>query len=575
MAKKFLAIFAAIAMLFALTPSAQAAGSLTQTNKVSFEGYADDIKLVQVTPKLKVALWTKSIDSSFLYESAIVSADGVLGMPTQIGQSGTQSMNSRFEYTVSSTGLLAVVYNYVTDLGNGNYGSVLRVVYSYDGTNWSAPVQPLPQVTFSFCDFFEATCGYQVQKVVFDHLDHLVLLASYGDIFVPVNLYATTSNDGVVWSSPTTLQTDESTQEWSTNFGHNSCVQLVATASTTMASWCVSNGADNTLEFWSARIPDPAHPFWLAPVRDYSSAPGTYFYGQKMFATSKGDIVETLWEPAGGHQVLGYMTWSKSTATWSGPIAVYTSAKDYVTYYGFSEPNGNLIAQDWVEFSGGIDDVIKTVVYKDGVPGVVSTMRAVAGDGSSNDGISSASVAADSTVSLTFWNSSLRKAFLLEQIPGGATTTTELPTDLSYNYGTRISQDSLGNLTILGYWVPDTGSGYDLVVYQKNRATKPAATAGLKISGMAKVKGKLSSTTVSFSSISGASAAASQWYSCTKQVKKSPLVLPKTCKAIKGASKAKYVVTKADVKKFILVSLSSTNGVGKTTVFSPSTAAVK
>jgi hypothetical protein len=95
------------------------------------------------------------------------------------------------------------------------------------------------------------------------------------------------------------------------------------------------------------------------------------------------------------------------------------------------------------------------------------------------------------------------------------------------------------------------------------------------VSGKAKAKGKLSASAVSFASISGVSPTSYQWYSCTKAAKKAPIVLPKTCKAIKTAKKANYTVGKSDAKKFILVSVSSANSVGMTTVFSSSTAAVK
>jgi hypothetical protein len=97
----------------------------------------------------------------------------------------------------------------------------------------------------------------------------------------------------------------------------------------------------------------------------------------------------------------------------------------------------------------------------------------------------------------------------------------------------------------------------------------------LKVLGKSKVKAKLTASALSFKSISGASAAAYQWYSCIKAVKKAPTTAPKTCKVIKGATKAQYVAAKTDVKKYLMVATSSSNVVGKTTVFSASTAVVK
>jgi hypothetical protein len=205
----------------------------------------------------------------------------------------------------------------------------------------------------------------------------------------------------------------------------------------------------------------------------------------------------------------------------------------------------------------------------------VSTLRAAVGDGSGNTALFALSVSSDQTVTAAIWNYSIRQAFLLEKTPGADTVSTSIPLDLNYNYQSSLAEDSKGNLTMISHWVADQGSNQTLVTYQKARASAPMPAGALKVAGKAKVKAKLTVNAVPFKSISGASAAAYQWYSCTKAVKKAPTTAPKTCKVIKGATKSQYVAAKTDVKKYLMVATSSSNVVGKKTVFSASTAVVK
>lgn len=576
MTKKFLAIFAAISMLFSITPSAQAAGSLTQTDKASFANGLNNVTLVQVTPTLKVALWAENSNSGILYTSAVVSADGHLGERIQFGSSGTTEFMPNFKFAVSPNGLLTVVYRYSRDLGNNSSAATLRVVFTDDGAHWSAPIAALPEVTGNFfCDPLIFSCAYEAKNLIYDSLGHLILLATSSTDTQHTTMMATSSADGVQWANPTSLQTVDNGFDWSDEMG-TQCVKLSATQTGAIATWCAYNPVDNSRSLWSARMPDATHPFWLSPVTDFTSAPSVTVQSTHLIEKSNGDVVQTFWQQNGGNPVLKSMTWSQANKTWSTPTILYTAASEWTNGTGISASNGKLFALAWTEYTNGTDDTVKSLVFNDGVPGVVSTMRSAAGDGSNNVQLYDVSVAADSTVTVAFWNYNTRKTFMVEQVPGGVATTTEVPLDLTWNYGTRISEDSLGNLTLLGYWVPDTGGGNnDLVVYQKARATSPVFTGSLKVSGKAKAKTKLSASAVSFASISGVSPTSYQWYSCTKIAKKAPIVLPKSCKAIKTAKKASYTVGKTDAKKFILVSVSSANTLGMTTVFSPSTAVVK
>ena len=161
MTKKFLAILAAFAMFFALTPSAQAAGSLTQTDKASFANGLNNVTLLQVTPTLKVALWAEYSNSGFLYTSALVSADGHLGDRVQFGASNTNEFMPNFKFAVSPNGLLTVVYRYSRDLGNNSSAATLRVVFTDDGAHWSAPIAAMPEVTGNFfCDPIMGSCDF-------------------------------------------------------------------------------------------------------------------------------------------------------------------------------------------------------------------------------------------------------------------------------------------------------------------------------------------------------------------------------------------------------------------------------
>jgi hypothetical protein len=361
--------------------------------------------------------------------------------------------------------------------------------------------------------------------------------------------------------------------EWSERFGSN-CIKLTATAAGALATWCLYNAVDGSRQLWSARMPDSSRPFWLAPVNDSNSAANTWVEGVELFKKSNGDVVRTFWQENGTSPVLKLMTWSSVTRTWSAPSIVYTAPSAWIQTSA-SAAKGKLNALAWVETSNGSDDVLRALVFNDGVAGTVSTLRAAVGDGTGNTALFALSVSSDQTVSAAIWNYSIRQALLLEKSPGAEAVSTSIPLDLNFNYQAALAEDSKGNLTLISHWVADQGPAQTLVTYQKARASAPMPAGALKIAGQAKVKAKLTASAVSFKSISGASAAAYQWYSCTKVVKKAPTTAPTTCKVIKGATKSQYVVNKADAKKYLMVTTSSSNAVGKKTVFSASTAVVK
>lgn len=577
MFKKILAVFAALAIVVAGVPAAQAAGSLTQTDKDGVANYVEsqNLQLVQISDTLTVALWPERANSGYSYKSAVVSPDGLLGQAIEFGTSSDLDMDSNMKFAVSPNGLLSVVYKYSRDDGNNSKTSSLRVVFTDDGVNWSAPIMTLPiESSDSYCGpMFHSGCGYEAKGLIYDNLGHLVLLATLARDNEDSSMMAATSVDGVVWSNPTTLQTAQMQMEWSEIFGSD-CIRLTATLKGAIASWCNYNAVNGSRQLWSARMPDSSHPFWLAPVNDSNSDAGTWVEGMQLFKTSNGDVVRTFWQESGSQPVLKLMTWSNVARTWSAPSIVYTAPSSWIQTSA-STSNGKLNAIAWVETSNGSDDVLRALVFNDGVAGTVSTLRAAVGDGAGNTALFALSVSPDQTVSAAIWNYSIRQAVLLEKAPGADTVSTSIPLDLSYNYQAALAEDSKGNLTMISHWVADQGPDQTLVTYQKARASAPMPAGALKVAGKAKLKAKLTASTVAFKSISGASAAAYQWYSCTKVVKKAPTTAPKTCKAIKGATKAQYVVNKADAKKFLLVAASSSNVLGKKTVFSASTAVVK
>jgi len=577
MFKKLLPIFTALALVFSLTPAAQAAGSLTQTDKDGVANYVEsqNLELVKVTDSLTVALWPERGDSGYVYKSAVVSGEGLLGQAIEFGASSDLDMYSNMKFAVSPSGLLTVVYKYSRDDGNDTTSPSLRVVFTDDGVHWSAPIMAVPiESTNSRCDMMmDFGCGYEAKSLIYDSLGHLVLLATLSREREEASMIATTSVDGVMWSNPTTLQTGQFAMGWSERFG-NDCINLTSTSVGALATWCLYNAVNGSQQLWSARMPDSNHPFWLSPVNDANSDAGTWVKQVKLFKKSNGDVVRTFWQENGTSPVLKLLTWSSVTRTWSAPSIVYTAPSAWIQTWAHAY-QGMLNALAWVETSNGSDDVIRALVFKDGVAGPVSTLRAAVGDGTGNTGLFALSVSSDQTVSAAIWNYSIRQAFLLEKSPGADAVSTSIPLDLNYNYQAALAEDSKGNLTMISHWVADQGPAQTLVTYQKARASAPMPAGSLKVAGKPKVKVKLTASTVSFTSISGASAAAYQWYSCTKAVKKAPTTAPKTCKVIKGATKAQYLATKADVKKYLMVATSSSNVVGKTSVFSASTAVVK
>ena len=578
MFKKILAALSTVALVLVFTPSAQATADLVQTDKLSRDNYiqGQSIQFVQVNPNLRLALWGENSNSEITYMASVVSADGHLGSTVQIGSSGTgMAFVPNLRFAVSSNHLLAVAYEQSTDNGNG-YSSTINLVYSDDGIHWSAPVSALPPVDYQMCDpFMDFGCGYTAHGLLFDKLDHLELLATFGQDFHRASMVATSSSDGVVWANPTRLAIDQESYNWSLFENSSDPVSFVSSASGIFAAWYIYNPVDGSRQVWSARMPDPAHPFWLTAVNDYSTPGGSNLDHLHLQGTSNGSVVETFWETQNGqHTTLKSMTWSPTSKSWSTPTTIHTVASEWMSYLVYSEVKNNLSAFSWIEYSNGQDDLVKSLVFVDGVPGTVSTMRSGAGDGTGNDQVFTTSVAADSTVSSAFYNYSLRKAYLLEQTPGGTTVTTELPVDLSYNYASRISEDAVGNLTVLAQWVPDSGQGNDLVVYQKTRASAPIANGPIVLRGTAKVGKTLTAQAPPFGSISGVGTTTYKWFACTKQVKSFPSAIPKTCKVIKGATKSTLKLTKAQKKTFVMFQALNQNAVGLSTVFSTSTKAV-
>ena len=96
MFKKLLPIFTALALVFSLTPAAQAAGSLTQTDKDGVANYVEsqNLELVKISDSLTVALWPERTGSGYSYKSAVVSREGLLGQAFEFGASSDLDMDS-------------------------------------------------------------------------------------------------------------------------------------------------------------------------------------------------------------------------------------------------------------------------------------------------------------------------------------------------------------------------------------------------------------------------------------------------------------------------------------------------
>lgn len=620
--KKLTGLFVAFVLVLAGASPSSAESTVKKLALVQVSGLgmktADQSSLVVLPNETIVSIHNNENEAALL--ASVLSADGKTVQTNEIFDSGNSAGQnpSRFDWVVTSTGKLILVYTTWLQ-ESGKFLSGMSARSTTDGKNWSAPVSVLPTFEAELgCDPLVQICGYIQPHLKQNANGKLLLVAAKTNLVASgwststsAALVSSTSADGSVWSAKSDIGTlpDMGGSPGLAKAGYASkgLFALEATETDFVVLYPYLIKSSNIFKpsdtgYKSASLPFTNLTKWqtskvvnLVPGLSWANDGGTLHMGPFLVKTSNKLLALWFEKPANGDKtILRESIWNSAKNSWDARkdifnckgCWVYNTAATDRNVFAVSGATLTLPFMQQTSTDQGASQAVKFLTIVDGVvtngpsgTTVATNNPSVAGGARfyglhlGSDGV------------LTFV---LQHDYIAEVVEVAADRKTQKVKRIDTLWTPEWSgQDESavhsyqlpnGNLSLMSQqyrFLTGEPKGTVLNYYQLIRATPPAVTGKLAVSGTAKVASTLKTSTVTFSSPYGASTAAYKWYRCDKIVKTAPVSKPTFCVAIPNATATSYKLTSKDKGKFLLTSAESSNSGGSTLAFSASTAQVK
>jgi len=552
--------------------------------------------------------------------ASVLSSDGKTAETNEIFASGNSDGQnpSRFDWVVSSSGKLTVVYTtWLQEAGKVFAGVSARS--TTDGKNWSAPVSVLPTFEAELgCDPLVQICGYIQPHLKQNANGKLLLVAAKTNLVASgwststaAALVSSTSADGSVWSAKSDIGTlpDMGGSPGLAKAGYASkgLFALEATETDFVVLYPYLIKSSNIFKpsdtgYKSASLPFTNLTKWqtskvvnLVPGLSWANYGGTLHMGPFLVKTSNKLLALWFEKPANGDKtILRESIWNPAKNAWDARKDIFNCKDCWIYNTAATDRNafvvsGTTLTLPFVVATTTPQGSLQTVKFLTIVDGAVTNGAAGTTVATNSENLTGGAafyglhLGSDNT--LTFV---LQHDLIAEVVEVAADRKTQkvkridtLWQDEIFGQADKVVhsyQLPNGNLSLMSQQrrlLTGDPKGTVLNYYQLIRATPPAVTGKLAVSGTAKVASTLKTSTVTFSSPYGASTAAYKWYRCDKIVKTAPVSKPTFCVAIPNAIFTSYKLTSKDKGKFLLASAESSNSGGSTLVFSTSTAVVK
>ena len=574
--RKIITLLTTLALSLTLTISGitgTQVASATANQNIDFAA-GEDIQGDFVLNDNSVFVWGRQLESgTYQLFGYHISADGILGPKINF------DTYSEFDYAPVwnaemiqlKNGKLVFAWNMMKADGDV---STIKLSTSQDGDAWTTAIVPVadyhPAVGKCPKDNGHASvCGYQNLKIAQDGkgtigLAFTTVNSSDWDVSSPVSVV--TSTNLTKWGKPVVYRPtiSESIESYIPGF-----VGLPA------GGFGIVMGGWGQLEstFVYGNLLHKANKFTsLKKVKE----PGTSFrlFGDLLsLGTNKYLQLFTGGPSSGDQSTFGYITFDAASKKWSTLKQMGTTTGYGYEQFGASgvDPYGNRyvswFAWNWEPASNA--DTAKVVLSKIPAGGGPQPAEPVAaGSASSRETV--IGIGFDSVANPVIYKV-VQGCHLVSQTV--VNRVAQDPVTLSSIDGQQCNGflDKNGNLIFrvrdmdqqITHWtrfVPDE---------------TPKAKGLPAVTGKAKVKGKLSVSTVAFQSRALVSPNAYQWYSCETAVTTALFnSVPNTCTAIPGAIEKTYTVTESDIGYYLTATASGTNFVGTTQVLAKTTARV-
>jgi hypothetical protein len=519
------------------------------------------MNLVTVIPnddQSSILIWRDGATNPNVLKSSLLQTDGsVSNTGTIFANPGNDmyTISSQNSWTRLPDGTIAITW---TTFNYGTGMSTLKVAYSDDGVEWSDPIQPETGYQIDQNAMCEFDCGYTNAQIASDGLGNLAIQFTFQSDYGHAVPMAQTSRGGKSWT--TSAEIGQAAE-------HVFATALVGLPTGGfMSSWSsVSQGAGAR---YTSRTLGSFLNVWSSPrsiSTDYQVNQGSKFVqtGPFEFAliyvTSPNDTdryvavarrfstITKIWNPEQRIVVTGTAGWLNSEIVAS------------------VSPDGTVGVALIAAANGQQESKIHFNTFKGAVIGTQTNPVTLPEQGS---GISLLSATKDGNFTIVY--DRLNGAVTVITLAQG-TVTSSLDLPFADGQTAELVSAASPNGNIFAVSVRSQLGQFIGVL----RAGTPSFRGTPGFIGKVKKGSKLTANVLNFEGVTGSGNRTYQWYACSRAVPQNTFALPTGCVAIANAKTPQFKITSKQKGKYITVATSSSNALGQTSVFAPSSTKAK
>jgi len=502
-----------------------------------------------------INLWSESDSNGRYIKSVLLKSDGTVSEPSVVVAASTSAnlgyyFRDNGEWLITKDGTVALAW-----VETENNTSYVYIAFTKDGIEWSVPTQIFTprQVTSNSMACMMQGCGYKINKLAIDSRGTFAVLASFFNNPTST-LLASTSVDGMNWGAVSTLESGS-------NLNSYRAPTIAALPGGGFAAiWNIATSLKYSILV-------PTFPSYWQRSKVIETVNG--LNGDLIFTQTDPTHFSLFFAPAGNTPMLNQQLFDLTTKTWGTSSTIITApAGWYSSSIKFS------MGKNWhgaIAFGTALNGVLESyahlVEFTNSVPSPQQLLKT--GTEQTMD-VPALRVNFDDSITMVT-RGDRRRANIITWKAGVQLGDVEIPTTVNtdiYNMMAAVSPS--GNIFINS---GSSSASYEGIVYVS--ATKPQPVGDIRVPLTAKVGSSLIATIPTFTGLSSVGVTTIQWYSCSSPVLAVQITIPAGCVAISKARATKFKVTTKQKKKYIAVSVSNTNAVGTTTLFSPTTAKTK
>lgn len=542
-----------------LASSAQAAGSFSV--KASLPYYAaNSPTFIPISDESTLLIGQQSESGISQLKSGILHSDGTFDSEAEIAQLPNNSYfhNSQSgSWLITKDGVIAFAW-FISERDSATHivTSYSYISFSENGKEWSSPNQLFaPKIISENQCFMFFDCGYQSIEISQDIYGTFTAVTT-AVVGQKSTLEASSSRDGVIWSAPTLLDTGAGS-----NFAAYKLSEMPAGGF--MVAWSIYVGNNNYVDRFSTMPPKLG--FWNK-AKDFGTIP--WSNSQPVIAQTDPTALSLFYlSNEGNVPQVNQRKYNLMTKTWGDAVAIITMPQGWISgELQFSMGN------NWhgaIAAGGVLNGILEAHAYVVELNASVASPQTVFAN-STEQALSVTAIRVNFDDSVTLVTAGYDRASRIFKLRGGVEQEVEqIPWTLTTQiYSQSAAFSPSGNISMVSAGQNDVREGMFL-----NLATRPVASGAVRVSGTAKSGSQLLATLPTFSGISAIGKTSIQWYSCSNKVATVQTSIPLKCVAIPKATSNKFKVTSKQKKKYLGVSVTNTNAIGTTLMFSPTTTA--